>query len=68
MINIIFTIGVIALLVAGLLIGAWQTDRRSVQNITSEDRDIRMRISTYSLAVGVICLIIVWVLWYFGIK
>ncbi|MGE7919457.1 DUF5316 family protein [Viridibacillus sp. NPDC093762] len=71
MINTFFTIGVIAILIAGLVIGAWQSgerDRRSVQNITPEDRALRMKISTYSLAVGVICFIIVWVLWYFDIK
>ncbi|MEK5529105.1 DUF5316 family protein [Viridibacillus sp. FSL R5-0468] len=71
MINIFFTISVIAVLIAGLVIGAWQTverDRRTVQNITPEDRALRMKISTYSLAVGVIYFIIVRILWYFDIK
>lgn len=71
MFNIFFTIGIIAILIAGLVIGAWQTgerNRRTVQNITPEDRTLRMKISTYSLAVGVICFIIVSVLWYFDIK
>ncbi|MFE6167557.1 DUF5316 family protein [Viridibacillus arvi] len=71
MFNIFFTIGIIAILIAGLVIGAWQTgerNRRTVQNITPEDRALRMKISTYSLAVGVISFIIVSVLWYFDIK
>ncbi|WP_368537984.1 DUF5316 family protein [Viridibacillus arvi] len=60
-----------AILIADLVIGAWQTgepNRLTVLNITPEDRAHRMKISTYSLAVGVICFIIVSVLWYFDIK